>query len=311
MTRESDGGISRPMRYDQAAYTSLVPWFGAKRTLAPRIIPLIGRHRAYFEPFCGSMAVLLAKDPVSTEVANDLHGDLVNLARVIRDVGMSCQLYWKLRRTPPVEAFFLESRAIIRGADPIKDVADVERAYHYFLSSWLGMNGLAGTRPSSNGFSRRFTTGGGDSGVRFIGAVESVPWWHERMRGVQVWQMDGITLCEKVEDREGTVVYADPPYLNEGHEYLHGFTPADHERLAAALCAKTKTRVLVSYYDDPRLDTLYPGWTKILMPTTKGMTGEKAKRKPGAVKSPEVLLLNFDPGQPAKTDLFGADDDAG
>lgn len=300
------------MRYDKAAYTSVVPWFGAKRTLAPRIVSLVGPHRAYFEPFCGSLAVLLAKEPVSTEIVNDLHGDLVNLARVIRLEDTSGRLYWRLRRTLPSEALFLESRGIIRANDAPTDTVDVERAYHYFLSSWLGMSGLAGTRPSSNGFSRRFSTGGGDGAVRFTGAIESLPWWHERLRGVQIWQMDGIEICERVEDREGTVVYADPPYLAEGHEYLHSFSPSDHERLAAALCAKKKTRCLVSYYDDPRLDTLYPGWKKIPVPTTKGLTKSAERRKGVVVKSAEVLLLNFEPRATDRSGwmLFG-DDDAG
>lgn len=44
---------------------ALAPWFGGKRTLAPRVIAELGEHRDYWEPFCGSMAVLLAK-PVAT-----------------------------------------------------------------------------------------------------------------------------------------------------------------------------------------------------------------------------------------------------
>ena len=39
--------------------TALAPWFGGKRTLAPKVIELLGEHRTYVEPFCGSMAVLL------------------------------------------------------------------------------------------------------------------------------------------------------------------------------------------------------------------------------------------------------------
>lgn len=45
--------------------TAIAPWFGSKRTLAPRIVAELGSHRAYWEPFCGSMAVLLAK-PAAT-----------------------------------------------------------------------------------------------------------------------------------------------------------------------------------------------------------------------------------------------------
>ncbi|MFN0195471.1 MAG: DNA adenine methylase, partial [Planctomycetaceae bacterium] len=44
---------------------AIVPWFGSKRNLAPRIVEVIGPHQAYWELFGGSLAVLLAK-PVAT-----------------------------------------------------------------------------------------------------------------------------------------------------------------------------------------------------------------------------------------------------
>lgn len=64
---------------------SLVPWYGSKRTLAPRIIQQFGPHATYVEPFAGSLAVLLAKPPARHEVVSDLHEDLINLLRVLCD----------------------------------------------------------------------------------------------------------------------------------------------------------------------------------------------------------------------------------
>lgn len=37
---------------------SILPWFGGKRTLAPRIVDELGEHSYYFEACAGSMAVL-------------------------------------------------------------------------------------------------------------------------------------------------------------------------------------------------------------------------------------------------------------
>ena len=45
---------------DAPAIKAIVPSFGGKRTLAPQIVAELGEHRAYWEPFCGSMAVLIA-----------------------------------------------------------------------------------------------------------------------------------------------------------------------------------------------------------------------------------------------------------
>lgn len=83
---------------DDMPIKALAPWFGSKRTLAPRIVAELGKHRAYWEPFCGSMAVLLAKPESSHETVNDLHGDLVNLIRVVQCPTRGPALYRRLRR---------------------------------------------------------------------------------------------------------------------------------------------------------------------------------------------------------------------
>jgi hypothetical protein len=51
---------------------AIAPWFGSKRTLALRIVEAIGPHKVYWEPFVGSMAVLLAKAPAKMETVNDM-----------------------------------------------------------------------------------------------------------------------------------------------------------------------------------------------------------------------------------------------
>ena len=86
--------------------TAIVSYFGGKRGMAPIICEELGPHRAYWEPFCGSMAVLMRKQPSSHEHVNDLHEDLINLARVIVDPKQGPQLYRKLRRTLCHEGIF-------------------------------------------------------------------------------------------------------------------------------------------------------------------------------------------------------------
>lgn len=289
----------------RGAMTALAPWFGSKRTLAARIVRELGPHRSYWEPFCGSMAVLLAKPPASAETANDLHGDLVNLARVVRDEDLSGRLHWKLRRTIPAEPLFREAIARVR-SEPAPAAADgpsVDRAYAYFVASWTGMNGVAGTKSTNTNFARRFSTSGGAPAVRFASAVESLPWWHERLRNVMVLSACGLDLCEKVRDQPGTVLYADPPYLVKGAKYVHDFAAVDHDRLAAALGRFNVARVVVSYYEHPELDRLYPRgrWHRIPLAAAKGLVNV-GTRVNGRVDAPEVLLVN---GPPVGGDLFG------
>jgi DNA adenine methylase len=299
------------MSTETPSQTSLAPWFGGKRTMAADIVRQLGPHRSYWEPFCGSLAVLMNKPAVMYETVNDLHQDLVNLARVVKDEALARQLYGRLERTLFCEALFFESQSVLRAAaaDPhAEEPARVERAYHYFLVSWMGPGGMAGTSISGQGFCKRFTSNGGSPGNRFTGAVESIPFWHERLRPVVILSGCGIELCEKVEDRRGTVIYPDPPYLEKGANYLHDFSRGvrsgaaslfegagdDHERLAAALCRFKKTRVVVSYYDHPDLANLYPGWHKVRVKVAKNVANPGAAIE-GRVDAPEVLLINGEP----------------
>lgn len=277
--------------------TALAPWFGGKRTLAPEIVRELGPHAAYWEPFCGSMAMLFAKEPCAMETVNDLHGDLVNLARVVADDDASVALFAKLSRLSCCEPLHREAaeRHRARGDAPAGEAPDVDRAADYFLCSWLGRNGVAGTSSYKQGFCRRFTKNGGHAAKRFTSAVDSIPAWWERLRSVTILNDDAFTLLKRIEDAAGVVIYCDPPYLQKGAKYVHDFDADDHEALALHLRTFHKTRVVVSYYDDPRLDDLYPrslGWTKRRLKATKALVNQGMRNKGGAVDAPEVLLIN-------------------
>lgn len=276
---------------------AIAPWFGGKRTLAPVIVKELGKHRAYWEPFCGSMAVLLAKEPSSMETVNDLHDDLINLARIIKHREYGAAFYRRLRRVPFSELEFQEAKERFHADLPPLQRCNCGihpgRATDYFIVSWMGMNGVAGTPNHNLNFCRRYTKNGGAPAKRWRGAVETIPEFRRRLREVAVLCGDGIAMCEKIEDAENTVIYADPPYLVKGSKYLHDFDWLAHRRLAKILCRFQKTRVVVSYYDHPDLAAMYPGWTVVDAATTKAMVSSGKRGEKGFAKSaPEVLLIN-------------------
>jgi DNA adenine methylase len=124
---------------DDMPIKALIPWFGAKRNLAPVIVEELGSHRAFWEPFCGSMAVLLAKPACCMETVNDLHGDLINLARVIQNAKVGPAFYRSLRRTLFHEDIHAEARALACSGEPPTDgTMNVARALAFFLMSWMG-----------------------------------------------------------------------------------------------------------------------------------------------------------------------------
>lgn len=284
--------------------TALAPWFGGKRTLSREIVRQLGPHTSYFEPFCGSMAVLFNKPPAKHEVVNDLNRDLVNAARVIQTPALASQLLTRLHFTFMAEEAYRAARAVV--VEPFAgEVGDVDRAYHALVFWWLGRNGLAGLkrRHSGSSFAARYAPTGGCPAVRFRSFVASVPFFARRLASVIVCHRDAFGLIEKIPDRAGVAVYCDPPYIEKSAKYEHDFADADHDRLAIAVARFRNARVVVSYYPHERLADLYPPgrWDRVELTSNKQIRNTDT-RKGFAVKATEVLLVG---GPAAQSDLFG------
>jgi DNA adenine methylase len=300
---------------DDTFVNAMVPYFGAKRILAEFIVSQMGPHHCYWEVMCGSMAALMAKPKVTAETVNDLYGDLVNLAHVIQHPKQGPWLYRRLRRQLVHEELYWEAanRLHVQGKFPDWTVAGLPdddndpngsskalRAADFFTASWLGRNGLIGTEKLGDSFCVRYTANGGIQGTRWRSAVNSLPAWRRRLANVTILRRDCFELLERIEDTVGTVIYCDPPYIEKGATYIHDFTPEQHILLAKALRRFKNARVLVSYYDHPQLEELYPTaawatprWNKIICHVTAALGNQGNRAKEGKKKiAPEVLLIN-------------------
>lgn len=307
---------------------AIAPWFGGKRTMAPLIVTELGKHGQYFEPFCGSMAVLFAKEPTQKETVNDLHGGLICLARVLSDDLAAPPLYERLQGTLFSEDLVNVARQNLEGKDPPwwfldskygenpepiigrrSDANMSEYAYWYFLASWMGRNGTAGTDRIDYQIAVRWTKGGGSPTVRWRHAVDSIPAWHERLRNVVILHRDAFKIIDRFEDVSATAIYVDPPYPQDtrgnmkksrGGRYKHEFNHQagglldaqdDHERLRDILANYKHARIVVSYYDCPQVRQLYDGWTFTEHTRQKHLhaaNGRGARPK----NAPEVLIMN-------------------
>jgi len=159
------------------------------------------------------------------------------------------------------------------------------------VTAWIGRNGVAGTKDYNAGFCLRFTLKGGHAATRWRSVVDSLPAWHDRLRNVNILRRDAFELLPRIEDAPRTAIYVDPPYFHKSKRYRYDFEAEDHQRLAAALQRFRQARVVVSYYEDPSLDQLYPGWTQRRIPITKAMANQ-GRRGSGASRAVEILLLN-------------------
>lgn len=240
------------------------PYFGAKNTLAGRIVPLLGPHRIYLEPFFGSGAVFFPKPPAPSEIINDLDQHVVRFLRVLRE--RPDDLARVARLTP-------HARAEFDAADLDQaDIDDLEAARRF----WVRVNqSFAKTHNRRTGWS--LTTARTQSVPASIaGLVDRLHACAQRLRHASIECCDAVDLIDRMATPD-TVIYADPPYLGTARSNATGptvsdyrtdmATEADHRRLADALRA-TPAAVLLSGYPSPLYDhDLYPDWHRLEIPT--------------------------------------------
>jgi len=60
-------------------------WYGGKYSHLNWLLPLLPKTTHYCEPFAGSAAVLINREPSPVETYNDIDGEVVNFFRVLRE----------------------------------------------------------------------------------------------------------------------------------------------------------------------------------------------------------------------------------
>lgn len=238
----------------------ILRWHGGKWKLADWIIAHLPTHRVYVEPFGGAASVLLRKPRSYAEVYNDLDGEVVNLFRVVRDQGEALRRLLEL--TPFArEEFDLSYQP---AAEPL------EQARRTVIRSFMGfgsnMTKLTHARtPMRTGFRANSTRSGTTPATDWHNYPGTLGAVIDRLRGVVI-EHRPATEVMRAHDGEQTVHYVDPPYVagtrDQGDDYRHELTDADHACLAEQLCS-LRGAVVLSGYRSPLYDRLYRGWRRI------------------------------------------------
>lgn len=108
---------------------ALLKYPGAKNRIAPWIVRHIPPHKVYCEPFLGSGAVFLNKEPAYNEILNDIDDDIYNLFRIVRE---NPEELCKLIDATPY------SRTEYSTAYMDESVSDLERARRFAVKCWQG-----------------------------------------------------------------------------------------------------------------------------------------------------------------------------
>jgi DNA adenine methylase len=239
-------------------------YYGGKTTLAPVIAGLLPEHQHYVEPFAGSLAVLLAKEPARLETVNDLDHRVMTFWRVLRE--QPAELARRCYLTP-------HSRAEHQASYDINGLDELEVARRVWVSITQG-RGNTLRRTGWRHFqdpSRRGRMGMPQYLEAYVGRMEKAV---DRLRHVSLECRDGLEVIREYGQHEQVCIYADPPYLGSvrsSRQYVVEMSQdAEHEALAEAL-KECRAAVVLSGYHSPMYDVLYAGWH---VHELKGFTGQ-------------------------------------
>ena len=238
------------------------PYFGGKQRIAAQIVSLLPPHEHYVEPFCGSLAVLAAKEPSKMETVNDLDGEIMGFWRVLRErpeeLVLACAL------TP-------HGRAELKNAREDRDAPDdVERARRVWVRLTQGRGGLLGR----NGWRHFITPSGSSINLpKYLDAyVDRMGAMADRLHDVSLECRPALDVIAAYGRDPNMLLYLDPPYLGatraEGTRYQHEMRQElDHEELLTAI-QDLPAAVLISGYHSTLYDTALAGWDSVEIKAT-------------------------------------------
>ena len=275
-------------------------YYGGKNDHLDWLLPLLPQTPIYIEPFGGSAAVLLNRDPATElEVYNDISGSVVNFFRVLRD--NRDELLTQLELT-------LYSRDEYNDCDRfIKDKTEEE----------LRSRPVEWARCFYVGVKQSFMSGRKGWVISAIGSGRLRGWWggiknldvvYNRLKRVQIENIDGLVLIEKFNTKE-VLQYQDPPYVLStrpgGKAYEHEFTDEQHVALAD-FNLRAECKIALSGFKSKLYTELYEDndWIRVDTEYLVHSLGENNKERI------ESLWCNFDPryvragNQSILTDFF-------
>lgn len=238
-------------------------WYGGKFNHLNWLLPQLPEAHHYCEPFSGSAAVLLNREPSPVETYNGIDGDVVNFFKVLRDFAE--EIARAIALTPfSREEFFIA----INGSN--LGIPRLERARRFYVRARQARTGLAQTATLGRWANCKNTSRAGMSGVvsRWLGGVDGLAEIGERLARVQIENRPAMDVVRLYDDRR-TLFYCDPPYLNEtrGDSKAYGFEMNSDEHIQlATLLNSCKGKVAVSGYRCELIDRLYKGWRRFDAP---------------------------------------------
>jgi DNA adenine methylase len=250
----------------------LLKYPGAKNRLATWIVSHIPPHKVYCEPFLGSGAVFLNKEPAYNEILNDLDDDIYNFFKVVR--GNPEELCKLIYATPC-------SRTEYSAAYMDEPVSDLEQARRFAVKCWQGFG--CGNK-YKNGYRRGIGAASPNPAKAWAKLPDTIQLSTERLKNAQIEHKDALELISDLYG-EDTFIYIDPPYLQDTRKkylYNHEMTDEQHMKLLQ-IVRESDCKIMISAYENELYNTELIGWRK----EHKSTTAECSRRRI------ETLYMNY------------------
>lgn len=261
-------------------------WYGGKFSHLNWLLPLLPQTQHFCEPFGGSAAVLINRQPAPVETYNDLDGGVVNFFKVLRE--QKEVLIEAIGLTPFARE---EYELALDYSDPT--VSELERARRFYICARQTRTGLAQKGSKGRWAHCLLTSRAGMAGAvsRWLGSVEDLPLIAQRLLRVQIENAPALEVIERYDSLD-TLFYCDPPYPHgsrgDSNAYAYEMTDDAHRELAKVL-HRIKGKVALSSYHCDLMEELYHDWNYVEGPEKK-IHSTKDHRV-------EVLWANYDLGE--------------
>lgn len=113
---------------------------------------------------------------------------------------------------------------------------------------------------------------------------------YERLRTVIIENLDWQACFDRY-NRPGALIYIDPPYPENGCNYVYNMRETKEHELLASKLQQAQCKWVVSSYDTDFVRQLFANYTIVPLESKSGMNTEKNGNT--RVTNKEVIILNY------------------
>jgi len=247
---------------------------GSKWRLAPKLVSRFPPQNIYVSVFGGTAAEFAFKSPSRREIINDIDDNVYSALSVLTDRRLSADLIRLLGNGFDARRLYYECYDRLQ----FGNLSKLDRAYCYLI---VGNLGFQGGHPM---LSRSYACGPSKK-QRLKTLVPAVHAWRDRMKNVEVENLDAFDLID-IYDRHDVFALLDPPYhLATCHPQLYVHNALDHRRLVKRL-QQFRGRAMLCGYEHGLYDVQLLGWRREVFQVSKCFGGRAPRT--------EVIWMNYD-----------------